>query len=239
MTKCVGFDIEIANVLRKFATWKEHRPLVLTCIGLAPSDGEAIAYYNPEGYISRNRAIEIVLKLQWYAHKGYKIITWNGLGFDWVLLADTSGMKQECRRLAMSESHVDVMFNMFMALGYGVGLGTACKETIGRGKLMSGKDAPTEWKDGDRLQVLEYVKADAILTREIYQYLSLQAKPLIKWRTRKGYGNLKQMRAASDWNPTWSVHHTLNVSPPPPLATFMTDPPTLTDYLGEWNGERT
>ena len=237
MVKCIGFDIEIANVLREFSTWKEHRPLVLTCIGLAPSDGEAIAYYNPEGYITRNRAIEIVLKLQWYAHKGYKIITWNGLGFDWVLLSDTSGMKQECKSLAISNRHVDVMFNIFMALGYGVGLGTACQETLGKGKLMSGKEAPKEWKDGDRLQVLEYVKQDARLTTEIYQHLLAQAKPLIKWRTRKGYGNLKQMRAALDWNPTWSVRHTLDSSPPPQLASFMKNPPTLTDYLGEWNGE--
>lgn len=239
MVKCVGFDIEIANVLRKFNTWKEHRPLVLTCIGLAPSDGEAIAYYNPEGYITTEQAEEVANKLLEYTLKGYILVTWNGLGFDWVLLSDTSKKKALCKELAMSGRHVDVMFNMFMALGYGVGLGTACKETIGKGKLMAGKEAPKEWKDGDRLQVLEYVKEDAILTREIYQHLSAQSKPLIKWRTRKGYGNLKQMRAAPDWNPTWSVHHTLDTSPPPPLATFMTDPPTLTDYLGEWNGERT
>ena len=237
MVKCVGFDIEVANVLRNFSAWKDYRPLVLTCIGLAPSDGEAIAYYNPEGYITRNQAIEVVLKLQWYVHKDYKIVTWNGLGFDWVLLSDTSGMKDECRNIAMSAQHVDIMFNMFMALGYGVGLGTACQETLGKGKLMSGKEAPKEWKDGDRLQVLEYVKEDARLTIELYQYLLTQARPLIKWRTRKGYGNLKQMRAGPDWNQTWSVKSTLNLTGPPPLAHFMTDPPTLTDYLGEWNSE--
>jgi len=49
---------------------------------------------------------------------GYKIVTWNGLGFDFDILAEESGMLDKCRSLAIDQ--VDMMFHAVCRLGYGI-----------------------------------------------------------------------------------------------------------------------
>jgi len=64
---------------------------------------------NEYGIISRDReeAATLVRYLEDQVAHGYGVLTWNGLGFDFVVLAEESGMLQECRALALS--HVDMM----------------------------------------------------------------------------------------------------------------------------------
>jgi hypothetical protein len=45
----------------------------------------------------------------------YTIVTWNGTGFDFDILAEESGMLAECKGLAVN--HVDMMFHVLCRLG--------------------------------------------------------------------------------------------------------------------------
>lgn len=57
--------------------------------------------------MSRDDAAELVNFLAEAADSGSTILTWNGLDFD--ILAEESGMVEECRQLALA--HVDMMFH--------------------------------------------------------------------------------------------------------------------------------
>jgi hypothetical protein len=46
------------------------------------------------------------------------VVTWNGVGFDFDVLAAEAQMLAECRALALA--YVDIMFNVVCRLGYGV-----------------------------------------------------------------------------------------------------------------------
>jgi hypothetical protein len=62
--------------------------------------------------------------------RGYKIVTWNGLGFDFDILAEESGMLDKCRSLATDQ--VDMMFHAVCRLGHGISLDSAAREALHR-----------------------------------------------------------------------------------------------------------
>ena len=82
--------------------------------------------------MSQQEAVKLVEYLATQVRHGYTIVTWNGVGFDFDILAEESGMLDECRRLA--RDHVDMMFHVVCQLGFGVSLDSAA-----RGMGMSGK----------------------------------------------------------------------------------------------------
>ena len=132
------------------------------------------------------------------------------------------------------------MFNMFMLLGWNVGLETASIETTGEGKYSSvkGSDAPKLWATGEHETVLRYVEQDARMTRDLFVQLASSTDPTMRWRTKSGRGNSRQARARPGrWNPLWSVDQTLKTVEPPEVASFMTDPLTLKGFLEFWNDD--
>lgn len=80
--------------------------------------------------------------------EGYTLLTWNGLGFDFPVLADESGLLAECQEFA--RNHVDMMFYILCIRGHRLGLDTAAKGMGLPGKTegMTGADAPKLWADG-------------------------------------------------------------------------------------------
>ena len=97
---------------------------------------------SPADRMGRQEAAELVQYLATQVENGYTIATWNGLGFDFDILAEESGMLVECRMLAIG--HVDMIFHVLCELGYGVGLDAAAKgmRLAGKSKGMSGELAP-------------------------------------------------------------------------------------------------
>ena len=114
---------------------------------------------------------------------GYTIITHNGLGFDFVILAEESGQLDDCRELAMG--HVDMMFHFFCGKGFRIGLNAAAKAIgISKPANVDGSVAPRLWKDGDCQTVLDYVAQDCRLTLDVAE-ASEKAKKL-SWITGRG-----------------------------------------------------
>ena len=85
---------------------------------------------SPEKRISREDSLGLVQYLSKMVGNGYRIVTWNGLQFDFDILAEESG---------------DAAKSMGLP---------------GKPEGMSGSQAPRLWADGHFKEVLEYVAQD-------------------------------------------------------------------------------
>ena len=114
---------------------------------------------------------------------GYTIVTHNGLGFDFDVLAEESGRPDDCRKLAVG--HIDMMFHVFCCKGFGVGLDAAGK-AIGLGKLegVESWEAPKLWKDGKHETVLNYVGQDCRVALKVAEESEQQCS--FSWITQSG-----------------------------------------------------
>jgi hypothetical protein len=167
----LAFDLETAKVLPKFTgDLLSHRPLGITSAGtLAEGDQEARLFFSTletgkyESQMGQADISGFVDFLLNRVNEGYTIVTHNGLGFDFDVLAEESGRFEDCRRLALA--HVDMMFHLFCAKGFGVGLDAAAR-AIGLGKPpdIDGSVAPQLWKDGEHQRVLDYLSQDCRIT---------------------------------------------------------------------------
>jgi hypothetical protein len=190
--KFLAFDVETASVLTEaqFQDWKRHRPLGVTCIASWASDAAAPKLWDarqPGSTASRMSAaqlVEFVNYLDQMAAQGYTLLTWNGLGFDWDVVAEESGRREICRRLAFD--HVDMMFHVFCTRGHPVGLDKAAMGLgiAGKPPGMSGVHAPQMWAEGRFEEVLEYVTHDVRITLEVARKCEQYSS--FRWLTSRG-----------------------------------------------------
>ncbi|MHC4839088.1 MAG: hypothetical protein ACYTF3_13070, partial [Planctomycetota bacterium] len=129
----LSFDIETAKLLPEGAgDIKAHRPLGIACAATWVADtGESRTWcgQRPDGtpapHMSREEAAQLVHDLAAAVADGYTLLTWNGLSFDFDILAEESGEPDACRELATG--HVDMMFHAVCELGHFVGLAAAAE----------------------------------------------------------------------------------------------------------------
>lgn len=189
--KYLAFDIETLKLPENGSDWRSCRPLGISCAAtlLADADQPTLWYggndlSSPKDQMSREEAVKLVQYLTVQAESGYTILTWNWLGFDFDILAEESGLLQECRCLALS--HVDMMFHAFCALGHAVGLDAAARGVGLAGKCdgIKGADAPVLWDRGEREKVLRYVAQDVRTTLELAK--ACEACGELRWVSRSG-----------------------------------------------------
>jgi len=192
----VAFDIETARLTPDGDDWHSHRPLGISCYALAwRKDGAAQTSLghgkegagNPQPQMSRVECCALVEELAGFVRQGFVPLTWNGLGFDFNILAEESGMHSQCCELA--RAHVDMMFHFFCLKGYLLGLDKAAKGMGLAGKLegMDGAQAPILWQQGQYAKVLEYVTQDVITTLNVAEEISTRGQ--IRWQSRGGKSN--------------------------------------------------
>lgn len=189
----LAFDIETAAVLSdaQFKNWKRNRPLGITCIAAQKSDETAAKIWDARladggtsGRMTTAQVIEVITYLRDMAGQGYTLLTWNGAGFDWDILAEESGSVDICRELAMS--HVDMMFHIVCERGHAVSLEKAAQGHGIRGKPpgMAGFLAPLKWADGHYQEVLDYVAQDVRIALELA--IKSESQRSFRWVTSKG-----------------------------------------------------
>lgn len=201
----VAFDIEVAKEFPiEAADWSAYRPLGISCAAtLAANAGEAVLWHGvdaagePGNRMNRKDAARLVEYLADMVRQGYTVLSWNGLGFDFDILAEESDMIDECRELA--KEHVDMMFHVFCELGYPVGLDAVARgmRLPGKTKGMAGHMAPGLWAPGARQQVLDYVAQDARTTLDVA--VACEKRGHLRWITRRG--TPKQMPLRHGWLP--------------------------------------
>ncbi len=173
--KYAAFDIETAaDVPESASSWASYRPLGITCAAVFSDDAsEATVWHgknadgSPAARMSQEEAGQLVERLSQMVADGYTLLTWNGLGFDFDILAEESGAQEECQELA--REHVDMMFHVFCDRGFPVALDKAAEalRIPGKPEGMSGYLAPRLWADGQHEKVLGYVAEDVRIALDI------------------------------------------------------------------------
>ena len=256
--KLLAFDLEISRPFIE-GEWR-NKDLGISCIGLASVDGERRAAWTITDDAARHgdcamrsEGLDLFISaLANYAQSGYKIISWNGLGFDFPMLYEYVEQKQLCKALALA--HYDLAFQMFCAEGYMIGLDTAARGMGLSGKLvgMSGKLAPPMWSGVDDAElaesieaqtdikpgtleaqemVLKYVQQGAVTTLEVIE----KANKLgyLGWTSRSGRSNtwLIAPKAKRIWE--WGALTVAEcLALPEPDTSWMSDPRSRSDYAG-------
>jgi hypothetical protein len=201
MIKVCAFDLEIVNEIPEgIDDWRTIRPLGISCAAVLSNLEPLSALFfhkekdtgHPESGAMTQEELEYMVKhMMWMVDNGFIITTWNGLGFDFDVLAEESGMFEECKELALN--HIDMAFHFLCAKGYMIGLDAAATGLGFGGKMagMSGSLAPILWASHqlkDRLRVLRYVHQDVVSTLEVFEQSSEIQK--VPWTARSGKPNV-------------------------------------------------
>lgn len=231
--KFLAFDIETAkDVPGDFADWRKHRPLGICCAATVAGDADEVRLWHGGGGdrpTERMAAVEVgelVKYLLEMTRQGYTIVTWNGLQFDFDVLAEESQLLDECRELA--RGHVDMMFHVVCEKGHLLGLEATAKgmKIQGKPEGMSGLLAPELWARGEFEQVLKYVEQDARCTLQVAEACERDRK--LRWITQRGKSS--NMALPNGW---LNVEQALKL--PLPDTSWMTNPITrqkFTQWLG-------
>ena len=169
----LAFDIETVKPFPQGENWRDHRPIGIACAAAYSNDTGPLNWHRtePDGTIAerldQQDAQALVQDLLNYVQQGLTIVTWNGLGFDFDVLAEESGRHEDCRRMA--HQHVDMMFHIFCHKGYPISLATLAKgmSTPGKTEGMTGDLATQMWARGERQPVIDYCVQDTHATLQL------------------------------------------------------------------------
>jgi hypothetical protein len=227
----LAFDIETAkDVPGEDFNWRPYRPLGVSCAAtLASGSSEVVLWHGkksdgtPAAKMTRDDVVGLVQYLCKMADDGFTILTWNGLGFDFDVLAEESAAAANCKTCAMA--HVDMMFHIVCALGYPVALdkGAQGMGLPGKPAGMSGLLAPKLWAEGQHQQVLDYVAQDVRLAMQIAE--AAEKRRRFEWITRKG--TKSNMPLPKGW---LTVSEALTL--PEPDTSWMSNPMKRRDFIG-------
>ena len=166
----------------------------------------------------------------------YDIVTWNGLGYDFDVLAEESpeNMRGLIKQLAVG--HIDMGWQMFCERGFMCGLDAAAKGLGlgGKTKGMSGALAPKMWAESRASQdkVLEYVAQDVRTTAAVYEKLVEMGE--VAWITGRGTPSRNPWAPAFPGGKTMSVEQAALL--PVPNVKWMKDPWPRSKFNG-WLSE--
>ena len=231
MKRFLAFDIETAKDLPEGVTdILAHRPLGIVCAAATAKDlPDPIVWHgrDPAGHpaprMSATEAAQVVSDLAGYVSQGYTLLTWNGLGFDFDILAEESGRTKECAVLAAD--HVDMLFHVLCSRGHLVSLQKAAEGMRLSGKKagVSGALAPAMWAAGRHQEVIDYCVQDTRLTLQLAE--ASEAAHFLAWVTQRGTRG--QMPLPRGW---LTVRNALAL--PLPDTSWMSDPPKRDRFLG-------
>ena len=187
----LAFDIETAKLLPEHVPdLFAYRPLGIACAAVADIvDQKMVLWHGRDSgafasQMSRAEAQGLVHDLTRFVEEGYTLLTWNGVGFDFNILAEESGLQVECERLALA--HVDMMFHVVCSKGFPLALDKVAQGMglPGKPSGMSGSQAPALWASGHQQNVLDYVVGDCRTTVAVAH--AAEERGGIEWVTAKG-----------------------------------------------------
>jgi hypothetical protein len=228
--KYLAFDIETAKEVPGVDfNWKPHRPLGVTCIASQAMGEETPRIWmsktdseGPAPQMTRTDVAAFVRHMSDNVADGFVPLSWNGLAFDFDILAEESGLIDECRTLA--RNHVDMMFHVVCEKGFPVSLKNAASGLGVKGKLdgVEGITAPALWSSGQYDLVTKYVAQDVIATLEVA--LKSESQKSFAWTTRRG--TVSTMPLSKGWLSVDAANRL-----PLPDTSWMSAPLSRDDYL--------
>lgn len=220
----LAFDLETAKVLPETVTdLFAHRPVGIACAAAVAADRRnpfvwhgGASRERPSPRLSKSEASQLIQDLANMVADGYTILTWNGLGFDFDVLQEESGLRRQCATLALG--HVDMMFHLLCLLGHFVALDRAAQGMRISGKFrgMKGSAAPVLWAQGRSREVLDYNVQDALVLLELAT--ACEYRGALEWVTRRGGTRLGPL--PEGWLKVCDAR-----ALPEPDTSWMSDPP--------------
>jgi hypothetical protein len=245
----VAFDVEIAKPVPDGPDILAHRPGIACAAIAREGAARASILFDPAESLelfdsatkamTREGAGRILAALEEAVGRGDTLVTWNGAGFDFRLLADETGRHADCARLVMAS--VDMMFQVLCDRGHPLSLDAALKGaglppkmdqvTLRSGEAVhiSGAEAPQYWQAGEYSAVAAYCAADTERTAALAAVC--QKSRRLAWTSQKGRPNEIYLRTG------WlTVEQCLAL--PLPDTSWMTKPMRREDVLA-WTGAST
>ncbi|MCJ7823640.1 MAG: ribonuclease H-like domain-containing protein, partial [Anaerolineales bacterium] len=214
--------------------WARQPDLGISCAGVALSDSDQIKLWSGKPRLSREDARALVHELSDLAGAGYSIVTWNGCGFDFRVLAELSGLLEEASQLALQ--HIDLMLMVTFTKGWFLSLQKALEGAALPGKLktvqlsdgtqisdMDGARAPALWAAGEYDAVLTYLKQDVLQELKLAQAILREGR--IRWISNAGKPQHVQFDRLLTVNECFDI--------PEPDTSWMTDPPSRNRFV-DW-----
>lgn len=211
--KYLAWDIEIKNEIPEDADWQDHRPLGITCAAtLRSGDIGPTIWIGSSADKDQMNVIDLLNMIDYIKEQreyGFMPLTWNGLGFDFAVLAEESNDYISCADLAYN--HIDMMYHFLKIKGFPLGLETAAVGlgVAGKTEGMSGNLAPPMWANNTerllelerpelaemsagkkRKLIVEYVAQDVKTTLLVAESVDKQEQ--LPWISRKGRANAAQ-----------------------------------------------
>ena len=231
--KLASFDLEIEKELPdNFDRWEDFAPLGITCAAVALSESKNVTYWSDRPKLSKEQCIKLVHDLQTIVKKGYSLLAWNGAGFDFHVLAQESGLYEECGELALN--HIDMMLLVTFEKGWYLSLQKALTGADLEGKLksvtlsdgtelndMEGAKAPRLWASGEHEAVLAYLKNDVIQPLKLAD--DIQRTGSIRWRSNNGKAQIAKVGRLRTVLESFEI--------PEPDVSWMKNPPTREQFV--------
>lgn len=231
----LAFDMEIATPVADETDLLASRPGIACAAFIREGDTRPLVLFDPATSpdlfvpatkaLAREGATRILDELIAADDRGDTIVTWNGAGFDFRLLADETGRHADCARLARHS--VDMMFQILCERGHPLALDTALGgmglpskvHTVtladGRTVEVDGRLAPQLWQAGEHEAVMIYCGGDVAGTLALA--LACRDRKRLTWISRAGKTNHMKL------GPRWlTVDECLAL--PRPDTSWMTNP---------------
>ena len=237
--KLAAFDLEIAKQAPADAgDLRRYAPLGITCAAAAFADTAEPTVWQGVPQLTRSECQDMVRELQEFVRSGYTLVTWNGCAFDFWVLAQESGMIEECGALALD--HVDLMLMVTFTKGYYLGLDRALQGAGLAGKVkavtlrdgaritdMSGVRAPELWAAGEHAAVLAYLRGDVAGLLKLAEFV--QRKRALTWLSNRGTPQSITVKQLLPVTACFDI--------PEPDVSWMSNPPTrqqFVDWIPGW-----
>lgn len=235
--KFLAFDIETAKITPDGDDLQQHRPLGISCWAVAWQHEKSKDIVAQSGFgigefgatltqMTRSQCCLLVARLHRAVHyQNFTLLAHNGVGFDFDILGEESGMVDICADLALHS--VDTCLLVHCLKGFPVGLEAIAKGMGLQGKAegMSGALAPQMWAEGKFGEVLDYVKQDVRATLEVA--LEIEQRKALTWISKSGRRNslpIPKLLTASE-----------ALLLPEPDTSWMTEPVPRARFTG-WMG---
>ena len=195
MTSYLSYDVEIYNELPE-----DHITMdgIIPSIAAIATNKNDLKYFYDTPFMTKETGKTLILEMLQYLKQGVIPFTWNGVSFDFALLAQYTGLVEECAELALNgvDGMLLVTFNKGFFLGLdtalmGAGLETKTHSVILNSGLtfseMSGKLAPQMWRDGELEAVKTYLAGDVFRPLELIT--AIEKNHGIRWTSKTGRPN--------------------------------------------------
>jgi hypothetical protein len=210
--------------------WSSHRPLGIACAAVWTTGARRPSLWygvqpgrqSPTPQMQRGQLRRLVNYLEELISRRYTLVTWNGTGFDWNVLASESGERETCRQLA--RRHVDMMLQVVCARGHRLSLQKAARQ-MGVAKHAGSWNPEAKWAAGQYRDVLDQLSHDVRVTLDLAH--ACQERRRLEWISKAGRST--SMPLPHGW---LSVREALNL--PVPDVSGLQNPASrtaLTDWL--------